>query len=115
MPTCPRCQNTVEAIAIQCPHCRLTLKAHGHPGITLHQATDETYLCDTCVYHADNTCTFPQRPYARTCTLYQSIHTPPDPAPASPPPLSWRLIWQRHSTWIMLAGLIGLSLLIALA
>ncbi|PSF36224.1 hypothetical protein C7H19_13525 [Aphanothece hegewaldii CCALA 016] len=68
---CPRCQKTISTQAIKCPHCGNILKAYGHPGMTLHQATQETYLCESCTYHEDDTCTFPQRPFAKSCILYQ--------------------------------------------
>ncbi|MDF5708961.1 MAG: zinc ribbon domain-containing protein [Nostoc sp. S4] len=71
--SCPRCHQLIDSQALSCPYCRTTLKAYGHPGIPLHRATGDEYLCDTCTYHADDTCNFPQRPYAKDCTLYQSI------------------------------------------
>jgi hypothetical protein len=71
--SCPRCHQSVGSEAVTCPHCRTTLKAFGHPGIPLHRATGKEYLCDSCTYHADDTCNFPQRPYAKECTLYQNI------------------------------------------
>jgi hypothetical protein len=71
--SCPRCQQIVDSQAITCPNCRTTLKAYGHPGIPLHRASGNEYLCDTCTYHADDTCNFPQRPYAKDCTLYQNM------------------------------------------
>jgi hypothetical protein len=71
--SCPRCHQSVDSEAVTCPHCRTTLKAFGHPGIPLHRATGKEYLCDSCTYHADDTCNFPQRPYAKECTLYQNI------------------------------------------
>ncbi|BAZ67158.1 MAG: zinc ribbon domain-containing protein [Pelatocladus maniniholoensis HA4357-MV3] len=71
--TCPRCHQSVDKQAITCPHCRVQLKAYGHPGIPLHRSTGEQYLCDSCTYHADDSCNFPQRPYAKECTLYQNI------------------------------------------
>jgi hypothetical protein len=71
--SCPRCHQSVDSQAVTCPHCRTTLKAFGHPGIPLHRATGKEYLCDSCTYHADDTCNFPQRPYAKECTLYQNI------------------------------------------
>ncbi|MDJ0736526.1 MAG: zinc ribbon domain-containing protein [Nostocaceae cyanobacterium] len=71
--SCPRCHQPVNPQAVTCPHCRTQLKAYGHPGIPLHRATGEEYLCDSCIYHADDTCNFPQRPYAKECTLYQNI------------------------------------------
>ncbi|BAY11978.1 zinc ribbon domain-containing protein [Calothrix sp. NIES-2098] len=71
--SCPRCHQAVDSQAITCPYCRTTLKAFGHPGIPLHRASKDEYLCDSCTYHADDTCNFPQRPYAKDCTLYQNI------------------------------------------
>lgn len=71
--SCPRCHQLVDSQAVTCPHCRTTLKAFGHPGIPLHRATGKEYLCDSCTYHADDSCNFPQRPYAKECTLYQNI------------------------------------------
>ncbi|MDH6068170.1 zinc ribbon domain-containing protein [Chrysosporum ovalisporum APH033B] len=71
--SCPRCYQPVDGQAITCPYCRTTLKAYGHPGIPLHRATGKEYLCDSCTYHMDNTCNFPQRPYAKDCTLYENL------------------------------------------
>jgi len=71
--SCPHCHQLVDSQAVTCPHCRTTLKAFGHPGIPLHRATGKEYLCDSCTYHADDSCNFPQRPYAKECTLYQNI------------------------------------------
>ncbi|MCG6136697.1 MAG: zinc ribbon domain-containing protein [Nostoc sp. LLA-1] len=71
--SCPHCHQLVDSQAITCPYCRTTLKAYGHPGIPLHRATGDEYLCDSCTYHADNTCNFPQRPYAKDCTLYENL------------------------------------------
>lgn len=76
MSYCSRCQQPVKSTAVNCPHCGILLKAHGHPGIPLHQAAGESYLCDTCKYHEDDTCTFPQRPYAKTCSLYHDKSIP---------------------------------------
>ncbi|MBW4506220.1 MAG: hypothetical protein KME64_06885 [Scytonematopsis contorta HA4267-MV1] len=71
--TCHRCKSKVNAQAVTCPHCGTELKAFGHPGIPLHRAQENEYLCKSCVYDADDTCTYPQRPFAKECTLYQSI------------------------------------------
>ncbi|WP_375477050.1 hypothetical protein [uncultured Nostoc sp.] len=71
--SCPRCHQLIDSQAISCPYCRTILKAHGHPGIPLHRVAGDGYLCDTCTYHADDTCNFPKRPYAKDCTLYQNI------------------------------------------
>jgi hypothetical protein len=116
MSTCPRCQSAIAATAIQCPQCGLTLKAHGHPGIPLHRTTDDRALCADCAYHADDSCTFPQRPHATTCTLYQSV-TPSSEvyAPLKSPRVPWRWTLQRYGGWLALAALVGISLAIALS
>lgn len=112
MPTCPRCQKPVPSTAIDCPSCKLTLKAHGHPGITLYRAKETQPLCTTCAYDADDSCTFPNRPDAMTCTLYQDV-TPSSPLPSyqRSPLRAW---WQDNTVWIALAVLIAASLAIAL-
>jgi len=71
--SCPRCHQIVDNQAITCPNCRITLKAYGHPGIPIHRTQGEGYLCDSCTYHDDDTCNFPQRPYAKECTLYENL------------------------------------------
>ena len=76
MTSCPHCHKLIEQNAIQCPYCKQTLKAFGHPGIPLHQAPKNQYLCGQCTYHHDDTCTYPQRPYAQTCTLYHDRKEP---------------------------------------
>ena len=76
MSNCPRCHQSIDTQAISCPHCGNILKAFGHPGIPLHQAKKDSFLCDNCTYHEDDSCTFPQRPYAKTCTLYQDKSQP---------------------------------------
>lgn len=111
MPSCPYCHQAVEDQAIACPHCHCQLKAHGHPGIPLHRATDQAYLCQTCRYEADDTCTFPQRPYARTCTLYRDqAAAPSNSNPYAPYPLWRRRLW----VWVALVALFALALVLAL-
>ena len=73
---CPNCHQSLESGAIACPYCRTELKAYGHPGIPLHRAGAAEFLCTTCTYHQDDSCTFPQRPYAKTCTLYHDRAEP---------------------------------------
>ena len=70
--TCPRCKQTINSQAVTCPFCRTELKAYGHPGIPLHRAAGDEYLCETCTYHIDDTCNYPKRPHAKECTLYQN-------------------------------------------
>ncbi|WP_008318465.1 zinc ribbon domain-containing protein [Leptolyngbya sp. PCC 6406] len=123
MPSCPRCQTPVQTVAIQCPHCGLLLKAHGHPGIPLHQTLGSQYLCADCAYHADDSCTFPQRPQATTCTLYQSVGISEvetsgwSKTGPKGPSHSWtpRLILRRYGVWISLVLLLGISFFIALS
>lgn len=117
--SCPRCHQIVESLAITCPHCRVTLKAYGHPGIPLHRATKGGYLCDSCTYHADDTCNFPQRPYAKECTLYQNLEERKLKLQQQCQKSSFGAIanrWiQRHQALILLLGLLLVCLLIALS
>jgi hypothetical protein len=118
MPTCPRCHQSVDSQTIACPYCRTPLKAHGHPGIPLHRAAGETYLCDTCIYHEDDTCNYPQRPYAKECTLYhdrsQPIVTQPRARRQTGLSLTGLSFKGKEGLWIII-GLFGISLLIAWA
>ncbi|MEL7227024.1 MAG: hypothetical protein AAGL17_19865 [Cyanobacteria bacterium J06576_12] len=116
MSTCPRCDRTISPTAITCPHCQLKLKAHGHPGMPLNRTKDNRILCTTCLYDQDNSCNFPKRPTATTCTLYQDIEKPVLTFETSKKPLYsvpwWKQIDQR---WIGLGILIAISMLIALS
>lgn len=109
MLSCPRCQAPIELTTIQCPRCQLTLKAHGHPGMTLHRTEGDEALCATCRYDADDTCNFPQRPEATTCTLYRSVK------PADDLAIPNHSIGERLGFWLRnhrgLVGLMGLLLL----
>jgi len=109
MPACPRCQHWVAAQAIRCDRCHLVLKAHGHPGIPLHRAA-EGVLCPTCQYHQDDSCTFPQRPQATSCTLYRDVLTAPDPEPVPARGVRLRGWLRQHQGWLALGGLLGLCL-----
>lgn len=114
MSTCPRCQQTVDPQAIACPACKMELKAHGHPSIELHRAASDTYLCDTCTYHADDTCNFTKRPYAKDCTLYRHIETPIAASPTYKPTFTLQGWLRRNATWLLLALIIAISFIIAL-
>jgi hypothetical protein len=93
----------------------MELKAYGHPGITLHRAMGDVPLCDSCTYHEDDTCTFPKRPYAKECTLYQDRAVKDlDQKPQQNSSLSMRLWLQRHLIWLVLGGLIFVSFVLAL-
>lgn len=115
MPNCPRCHQSIDAQAVTCPYCRTPLKAYGHPGIPLHRAVGKEYLCQSCTYHADDTCTFPQRPYAKECTLYQNIFHQLEAQHRSTSSLASVRSWvKRHQVLLILLGLLLVSFLIAL-
>jgi hypothetical protein len=113
MPDCPRCQQSVDARAITCSYCGASLKAYGHPGIPLHQASGNDYLCATCAYDKDDSCTFPQRPYARECTLYLD-YSQPAAVSSSSRGVQVKTWLKRNLGWISLVVLIGISILITL-
>lgn len=116
MPFCDRCKNPVKPADLVCSHCGLQLKAHGHPSIELHQTLGEGVLCASCLYDQDDSCTFPQRPLAKSCTLYQSINASHEaidlPRTALSPTLSISVFWQRYKVWVILGAIFGLSLLL---
>ena len=99
---------------VTCPHCRNPLKAFGHPGIPLYQASKDSYLCSSCVYDQDDSCNYPQRPYAKTCTLYQDVNQPRTSSPQAYQPKSLVSFYQRHALWIWLGGVGLISLGLAL-
>ncbi|MEO1093791.1 MAG: zinc ribbon domain-containing protein [Cyanobacteria bacterium J06638_28] len=116
MPFCDRCKNPVKPADLVCPHCGLQLKAHGHPSIELYQTLGEDVLCESCLYHQDDSCTFPQRPLAKSCTLYQSIHASREeadlPRPAMSSSFSASMFWQRYKVWVILGAIFGISFLL---
>lgn len=117
---CPRCQKTVSLKAIACPHCNTPLKALGHQGIPLHQATGVAVLCDTCTYHQDDSCNYPQRPLAKDCIMYVDMRLPQDPPLESvvkPISMTGRIqYWVNNNlALVILVGLAILSLLLVLA
>ncbi|NEQ64024.1 MAG: hypothetical protein F6K21_00565 [Symploca sp. SIO2D2] len=120
MPNCPSCHQPIKSNAIACPHCGMIFKAYGHPGITLHRAMGEEYLCNSCTYHEDDTCTYPQRPYAKECTLYQDISQPllynqPVYAPRYSLFQSIKLWCQRNPALLGIVVLVAVSFLLALS
>jgi hypothetical protein len=116
MSYCPRCHQRVDSQAIVCSYCRAPLKAHGHPGIPLHQAEGETFLCETCLYDVDDTCTFPKRPYAKTCTLYHNQAEPLTEEEYKLAPGAALKAWMRqHKGLLLLLCLISISILLVIA
>lgn len=118
MSNCPRCHQPVDSQAIACSYCRAPLKAFGHPGIPLYQTTGAESLCHSCIYHFDNTCNFPQRPYAKNCTLYHNQSEPLVPPVNFSHSHSWsqtvKIWFQRNTVWWLLLGLIIISFLLSL-
>ncbi|MGK7890514.1 MAG: zinc ribbon domain-containing protein [Leptolyngbyaceae cyanobacterium] len=113
--TCPRCQHYVTAEAIACPHCGNPLKALGHTGIPLHQAAAGAVLCDTCLYHQDDSCNYPQRPTAKDCILYVDLRQPVEesdrPSSRPTPVIQQIKTWvSRHLAWIILAAMVLISI-----
>ncbi len=76
MPQCFRCGSATQSTDVKCKNCRAELKAFGHAGIELHRATGDKTLCDTCAYHADDSCDYDKRPFAQDCTLYRNVNQP---------------------------------------
>jgi hypothetical protein len=88
------------------------LKAHGHPGMTLHRTNGETSLCDTCTYDADDSCNFPKRPTAQTCTLYQNVNALPEPSAKEIYSIPW---WRKiNRFWAGILVLIVISAIITI-
>ncbi len=118
MPICSRCQQPVDSQAVSCPHCNNLLKAFGHPGMPLYQSEGSGYLCDRCTYDRDDSCNFPKRPYAKSCTLFHDASTPLVPeAGVSTRQMGWGRIrsWlERNRGLVAIALLIVLSILLAL-
>jgi hypothetical protein len=105
---CPRCQKPVDSQALKCPHCDLQLKAFGHPGIPLYRATEGEVLCDRCVYDEDDTCNFPQRPFAKTCTMFRDRSLP------VVEPKSY-VSRRKNFSWIQNRGAIAIGIIIIIA
>ena len=118
MPNCPRCHQSIDAQAVSCPYCRTHLKAYGHPGIPLHRASGEESLCQSCTYHADDTCTFTQRPHAKECTLYQDVSGSQlqvnQRRDTSSPAIAVSRWVRHHQAWLILLSLLIVSFLFAL-
>ena len=110
MLNCPKCQKPVEERALSCPNCDNPLKAFGHPGIPLYQSTDASSLCDRCTYHLDDTCNFPKRPNAKSCTLY---HDASKPLVEVVDPPQTQLSWRRGKNWLYrYRGILAIAFLI---
>jgi len=104
--------------AISCPHCDMPLKAFGHPGIPLYQSNDGVSLCDRCIYDQDDTCNFPNRPHALSCTLfhdYDKSLVPEQFIPRSQKGWSGFKYWLfRYRGLLAIILLIVMSILLAL-
>lgn len=109
MLNCPQCHRPITKNMVTCAGCGLELKAHGHPGIDLHRAQGGQSLCDSCTYHQDDSCTFPQRPQAVTCTLYQDVAIAREPRLKASEiyTIPW---WRQYSGWIALGVIAVVSI-----
>lgn len=113
---CPRCGYRITSQTLVCPSCGLKLKDN-HPGIPIYYAAGAEPLCETCTYHADDTCNLPKRPFATDCTLY--VH-PGDPGLTDEPieAVSSKVLFLTLNVWIrqnpLLAVLIVIVILSAL-
>ncbi|MDJ1184142.1 hypothetical protein [Roseofilum casamattae] len=116
MAHCPQCGSPVTLDAITCPRCNFVLKANGHPGIPLHRSQGEAYLCQSCTYHADDTCDYPQRPTATDCILYRDVAQPEetDASVYRRSGFNWQAWIRRNPIVLWLLGLVLASFLIAL-
>ena len=119
MTTCPQCDRNIRPEAIECPYCKNPLKAFGHQGIPIYQATDGSFLCDRCFYHQDDSCNYPQRPYAKSCTLFHDKEKPlveePKQVYSSPKdPIYAIKFWiNQHRGLSILLILVAISVLLA--
>jgi hypothetical protein len=83
--------------------------------MTLHRTEGDEALCATCLYDTDDTCNFPQRPTATTCTLYRSVKPAEDLALPDPSFGQQINFWLRsHPGLMALGGLLLLSLVLVL-
>ncbi|MFM9263747.1 zinc ribbon domain-containing protein [Tychonema sp. BBK16] len=118
MPDCPHCHQSVDTQAITCPHCKTPLKAFGHPGIPLYRSKSTEFLCTTCTYHEDDTCNYPQRPFAQECILYhnkaEKIVSPTTHYISGGWPQLVKNWCQRHLVWLALLALIVISVALSL-
>ena len=116
---CPKCDRLVDSQAIKCPHCNNLLKAFGHPGIPLYRAKGDTYLCDRCYYHQDDSCNYPQRPYAKTCIMFHDANEPlvaeTIPYRSSGGIAGLKLWSDRNRGLLIILGLIVLSIFLVIA
>jgi hypothetical protein len=113
MATCPYCQKIIDSQALRCPHCTQVLKGYGHPGVPLHQAAGDSFLCADCVYHEDDSCNFPQRPYAKNCILYQNPRLLGEKPRGLTVGKRWQLWSSRNRGWLLFIGLIIISIILA--
>ena len=119
MSNCPKCDRLVEIQAVKCPYCGNPLKGFGHPGIPLYQAESGTSLCDRCYYHQDDSCNYPQRPLASSCTMFHDADTPlvsdDSPVNNSGGVVGLKLWCDRNRGLLFVFGLLVLSVVLVLA
>ena len=78
------------------------------------RAEADTVLCPTCVYEQDDTCTFPQRPDASTCTLYRDHRKPRATSRQERRKLRQHSSNSRSLLWLLgVISIIGVAILLA--
>jgi hypothetical protein len=82
--------------------------------MTLFRAEGRQPLCATCVYDADDSCTFPKRPDAMDCTLYCDRTQIQSIQPTYSRTFVLKTWFRRNLSWILLLSLLLTSLAIAL-
>ena len=117
MAKCSRCNRSIKPEALECPYCKNPLKAFGHPGIPVYQATKDSFLCDHCLYDQDDSCNYPQRPYAKSCTMFHDKEKPLVEEPinsSSRGSITTLKFWiRRHRGLLIILILIIISVLFA--
>jgi hypothetical protein len=93
----------------------MEMMAYGHRGILLHRAGSDAYLCETCVYELDDSCSFPQRPEATACTLYRDCRKPVPQGRSKQRSKGWRFSFNARShLWpLVIIVIIGVAVLLA--
>jgi hypothetical protein len=95
------------------------LTAHGHPGMPLHRSQGNQFLCTSCTYEQDDSCTYPQRPYAQECPMYRDVNKPVKPSGrrgralgpvTNDPRPAWQIWVQDSPAGLVLLGLVGLAI-----
>jgi len=84
--------------------------------MSLNRTKGNQILCATCTYDADDSCNFPKRPNATSCTLYQDMTQANNAINTSKKPLYPVPWWQQiNQIWLALGILVSISIIIAIS